>query len=86
MMESVSGMSSIGWSRGGLDGDLVRGCSSCEVVLVRRAEIGLDGSEICRDKPQRNALYRLKSRCVAFISVPCGDSTFGHAFSTASSE
>lgn len=85
MIESVSGMSSIGSSLGGLDEDVVRSGSSCEAVLVRLANTGLEGSETCLDNPQRSALYRLKSRCVAFISVPCGDSAFGHTFSKASS-
>lgn len=84
-MESVSGMSSMGSSRGGPDEDVVRGGSS-EDVLVRLAKKGLEGSMMCRDRSRRSALYRLRSRCVAFISVPCGDSAFGHTFSAASSE
>lgn len=53
---------------------------------LRRCLRGLGGRDTWRDSPQRRVLYRRKSRCVAFISVPCGLSIFGHIFSEASSE
>jgi hypothetical protein len=73
MIESVSGMSSMGFSRCKLDRDVFRGRFSREPVLVRLAEAGLDGSETSRDSHESSVLYLLRSRCVAFTSVPFGD-------------
>jgi hypothetical protein len=52
----------------------------------RRWVLGLVGIETWRERPQRSALYRRRSRWVAFISTPWGDSTFGQTFPTASFE
>ena len=83
-MSSVSGRSSIGSSRGE---EVRRGGSGSGIKSeFPRPTLGEGGGEMCRDNPHRRALYRHRSRCVAFNIVPCGHSTFGHTFSAASSE